>query len=72
MDRDQVRQWREGWLAVERFHRLEVQQLSDEERWRLLNVAAAMLKSLGRPIHHDDDQIEEVRQRWLVLKQRHR
>jgi hypothetical protein len=70
MDREQVKQWRDGWQAFEAFHLQELREASDEIRWRWLNSAIGIAKLFGtEPTREQREaEVEAVRQRWVVLK----
>ncbi len=70
MDKEQVRQWRQGWQAFEEFHLQELREASDEMRWRWLNAAIGIVKLIGaeQTLEQRDAEAEVVRQRWAILK----
>ena len=66
--RDDLRAYRERWLAVEEIERQEQRNASLELRWRQLNAAYGMAKELG--LLRSDPSESGVFERWAKLKEK--
>lgn len=66
--KDEIKAYRDRWIAVEAVVNEKRRTASLELRWRQLNSAVAIAKGLG--LFHSDPSEMEVFTRWAKLKEK--
>jgi hypothetical protein len=69
MNRQQAREFRERWRAVEAVEAKEQRTTPITLRWQQTNAIFQMAGGLGLLRTEDDAETEAVRRRWAMLKE---
>ncbi len=65
-----MKEYRDRWQAVNTFEREERKKLTSEEKLEQLSVLIAMGALLGTTPRDQENEIMEVRRRWMLLRTR--
>jgi hypothetical protein len=71
MDREQVKQWREGWAAAAAVEQEEDRRATVAERWRRFQAIMQMARALGWIGSVSEEREREVavaRAQWVKLR----